>query len=223
MRSPLDHRSILRLGIIPLLLIIMHGLAPAQPVPTADGGPDHSSGIMASMPLAPRGIRFVENRGQVIDIEGKPRPDILFTAASRGLTIYFRRDGISYVFNRWVPDEASRSDAPADPRRRLADPAPRGTHEAVRMDMAFIGANPYKQAHERGVKLIGATCHYVTDELDAGPIIEQEVERVQHFHSPADLVRLGRNCERSALAKGIRYHVHDRTILDGHRAIVFPD
>jgi formyltetrahydrofolate deformylase len=88
---------------------------------------------------------------------------------------------------------------------------------------AFIGANPYKQAHERGVKLIGATCHYVTDELDAGPIIEQEVERVQHFHSPADLVRLGRDCERGALAKGIRYHVHDRTILDGHRAIVFPD
>jgi formyltetrahydrofolate deformylase len=88
---------------------------------------------------------------------------------------------------------------------------------------AFIGANPYKQAHERGVKLIGATCHYVTCELDAGPIIEQEVERVQHFHSPADLVRLGRDCERSALAKGIRYHVHDRTIIDGHRAIVFPD
>lgn len=88
---------------------------------------------------------------------------------------------------------------------------------------AFIGANPYKQAHERGVKLIGATCHYVTSELDAGPIIEQEVERVQHFHSPADLVRLGRDCERSALAKGIRYHVHDRTIIDGHRAIVFPD
>ena len=88
---------------------------------------------------------------------------------------------------------------------------------------AFIGANPYKQAHERGVKLIGATCHYVTNELDAGPIIEQEVERVQHFHAPADLVRLGRNCERIALAKGIRYHVHDRTIIDGHRAIVFPD
>jgi len=88
---------------------------------------------------------------------------------------------------------------------------------------AFIGANPYKQAHERGVKFIGATCHYVTGELDAGPIIEQEVERVQHFHGPADLVRLGRSCERAALAKGIRYHVHDRTILDGHRAIVFPD
>lgn len=88
---------------------------------------------------------------------------------------------------------------------------------------AFVGANPYKQAYERGVKLIGATCHYVTGELDAGPIIEQEVDRVQHFHSPNDLVRLGRHCERVALAKGIRFHVHDRTIIDGHRAIVFPD
>jgi formyltetrahydrofolate deformylase len=88
---------------------------------------------------------------------------------------------------------------------------------------AFIGANPYKQAYERGVKLIGATCHYVTADLDAGPIIEQEVERVHHFHTPNDLVRLGRNCERIAIAKGIRYHVHDRTIIDGHRAIVFPD
>ena len=88
---------------------------------------------------------------------------------------------------------------------------------------AFIGANPYKQAHERGVKLIGATCHYVTTDLDAGPIIEQEVERVSHFHSPSDLARLGRQCERIALAKGIRYHVHDRTLIDGHRAIVFPD
>ena len=88
---------------------------------------------------------------------------------------------------------------------------------------AFIGANPYQQAYQRGVKLIGATCHYVTADLDAGPIIEQEVERVHHFHTPTDLVRLGRNCERTAIARGIRYHVHDRTILDGHRAIVFPD
>lgn len=88
---------------------------------------------------------------------------------------------------------------------------------------AFIGANPYKQAYERGVKLIGATCHYVTADLDAGPIIEQDVERVHHFHTPTDLVRLGRNCERVAIAKGIRFHVHDRTIIDGHRAIVFPD
>jgi formyltetrahydrofolate deformylase len=88
---------------------------------------------------------------------------------------------------------------------------------------AFIGANPYKQAYERGVKLIGATCHYVTADLDAGPIIEQEVERVHHFHTPTDLVRLGRNCERVAIARGIRFHVHDRTLIDGHRAIVFPD
>lgn len=88
---------------------------------------------------------------------------------------------------------------------------------------AFIGANPYRQAYDRGVKLIGATCHYVTGELDAGPIIEQEVARVSHYHGVQDLVRLGRDCERSALAKGIRYHVHDRTLIDGCRAIVFPD
>ncbi|MGJ8695102.1 MAG: formyltetrahydrofolate deformylase [Verrucomicrobiaceae bacterium] len=88
---------------------------------------------------------------------------------------------------------------------------------------AFIGANPYRQAYERGVKLIGATCHYVTPELDAGPIIEQEVDSVMHHHSVNDLVRLGRDCERTALAKGIRYHVHDRTIIDEQRAIVFPD
>lgn len=88
---------------------------------------------------------------------------------------------------------------------------------------AFIGANPYRQAYERGVKFIGATCHYVTGDLDAGPIIEQEVERVHHHHSVRDLIRLGRDCERSALARGIRSHVQDRTILDGRRAIVFPD
>jgi len=88
---------------------------------------------------------------------------------------------------------------------------------------AFIGANPYRQAHERGVKLIGATCHYVTTELDGGPIIEQEVKRVQHFHKPKDLMRLGRDCERDALARGIRLHVNDRTIIHQNRAIVFPD
>lgn len=88
---------------------------------------------------------------------------------------------------------------------------------------AFIGANPYRQAYNRGVKLIGATCHYVTSDLDAGPIIEQHVARVQHFHSVQDLTRMGKDCERAALAKGIRYHVYDRTIIDGNRAIVFSD
>ena len=88
---------------------------------------------------------------------------------------------------------------------------------------AFIGANPYRQAYERGVKLIGATCHYVTSDLDAGPIIEQEVKRVQHFHTADDLMRIGRDCERIALARGIRLHVNDRTIIHENRAIVFPD
>lgn len=88
---------------------------------------------------------------------------------------------------------------------------------------AFIGANPYRQAYNRGVKLIGATCHYVTSDLDAGPIIEQQVSRVQHFHTVQDLTRMGRDCERAAIAKGIRYHVYDRTIIDGNRAIVFSD
>ena len=72
---------------------------------------------------------------------------------------------------------------------------------------AFAGAQPYRQAHQRGVKLIGATCHYVTAELDAGPIIDQEVTRVEHFHSLPDLVRLGQDCERLALFRGLRYHL----------------
>ena len=88
---------------------------------------------------------------------------------------------------------------------------------------AFIGANPYRQAYNRGVKIIGSTCHYVTSDLDAGPIIEQQVSRVQHFHDVQDLTRMGRDCERAALAQGIRYHVYDRTIIDGNRAIVFAD
>ncbi|HEY5740960.1 MAG TPA: formyltetrahydrofolate deformylase [Terrimicrobiaceae bacterium] len=88
---------------------------------------------------------------------------------------------------------------------------------------AFVGANPYQRAFERGVKLIGATCHYATEELDAGPIIEQEVARVEHYHEPDDLVRLGRDCERLALARGVRYHVEDRVLVHGAKAIVFRD
>lgn len=88
---------------------------------------------------------------------------------------------------------------------------------------SFAGANPYKRAHARGVKLIGATCHYATADLDAGPIIDQEVVRVEHFHSPEDLLRLGRDCERMALARGVRYHVEDRVLIHGNRSIVFRD
>ena len=86
---------------------------------------------------------------------------------------------------------------------------------------SFVGANPYQRAYERGVKLIGATCHYATAELDAGPIIDQEVTRIEHFHSPDDLVRIGRDCERLALARGVRWSLSDRVLLYGNRAIVF--
>ena len=88
---------------------------------------------------------------------------------------------------------------------------------------SFVGANPYQRAWERGVKLIGATCHYVTADLDQGPIIEQEVIRVEHFHPPGDLLRLGRDCERQALARGVRWHVADRVLLHGNRTVVFRD
>ena len=88
---------------------------------------------------------------------------------------------------------------------------------------SFIGANPYQRAWDRGVKLIGATCHYVTADLDEGPIIEQEVIRVEHFHSSEDLLRLGRDCERQALARGLRWHVADRVLLHGARTVVFRD
>lgn len=88
---------------------------------------------------------------------------------------------------------------------------------------AFAGAQPYRQAHERGVKLIGATCHYVTPELDAGPIIDQEVTRVEHFHSLSDLVRLGQDCERLALLRGLHYHLENRVFVHGGRTVVFRD
>ncbi|MEO6846831.1 MAG: formyltetrahydrofolate deformylase [Chthoniobacterales bacterium] len=88
---------------------------------------------------------------------------------------------------------------------------------------AFTGGNPYARAYERGVKLIGATCHYVTPELDAGPIIEQEVVRVEHFHDTEDMKRLGRDCERLALGRGVRYHLENRILLYGQRTVVFRD
>jgi formyltetrahydrofolate deformylase len=86
---------------------------------------------------------------------------------------------------------------------------------------AFVGANPYKAAHDRGVKLIGATAHYVTPELDAGPIIEQEVARVDHRATVEDMRRVGRYVERQVLAQAVTWHVEDRVIVDGEKTIVF--
>lgn len=86
---------------------------------------------------------------------------------------------------------------------------------------AFVGASPYRQAYERGVKLIGATAHYVTEELDQGPIIEQDVARVSHRHSVEDLVELGRDLERQVLARAVRWHLEDRIIVHGNKTVVF--
>jgi len=86
---------------------------------------------------------------------------------------------------------------------------------------SFKGARPYRQAHERGVKLIGATAHYVTADLDEGPIIEQEVARVDHAHSVVELARVGRDVECVALARAVRWHVERRVLLHGRRTVVF--
>ena len=86
---------------------------------------------------------------------------------------------------------------------------------------SFKGAQPYHQAHARGVKIIGATAHYVTDDLDEGPIIEQDVARVDHAMTPRDLVRLGSDTESQVLARAVRRHVEHRILLNGHRTVVF--
>jgi formyltetrahydrofolate deformylase len=86
---------------------------------------------------------------------------------------------------------------------------------------AFIGANPYRQAHERGVKLIGATAHYVTEELDEGPIIEQEVVRATHRDDVASLTRKGRDLETIALARAVRAHLEHRVLVYGRKTVVF--
>jgi formyltetrahydrofolate deformylase len=86
---------------------------------------------------------------------------------------------------------------------------------------AFVGANPYKQAHEKGVKLIGATAHYVTADLDQGPIIEQDVERVNHDFTVDQLRELGQDVERNVLARAVRWHLEDRVIVDGNKTVVF--
>ena len=86
---------------------------------------------------------------------------------------------------------------------------------------SFVGAKPYHRAFERGVKLIGATSHYVTADLDEGPIIEQDVVRVEHGDTVDDLIRYGRDVERAVLARALRYHLEDRVMLNGHRTVVF--
>jgi formyltetrahydrofolate deformylase len=86
---------------------------------------------------------------------------------------------------------------------------------------SFVGAKPYHQAHLRGVKLIGATCHYVTAELDAGPIIDQDVIRVGHADSVTDMVRRGRDIEKVVLARGLRWHLENRILVHGNRTVVF--
>lgn len=85
----------------------------------------------------------------------------------------------------------------------------------------FKGARPYHQAYDRGVKLIGATAHYVTSDLDEGPIIEQSVERVDHTYQPEDLAALGRDLENNALAKAVRLHIERRVFMDGNKTVVF--
>ncbi|MFM9037658.1 MAG: formyltetrahydrofolate deformylase [Actinomycetota bacterium] len=86
---------------------------------------------------------------------------------------------------------------------------------------AFIGANPYRQAHDRGVKIIGATAHYVTEELDEGPILDQEVTRVTHRDSVADLTRKGRDLETIVLARAVRAHLEHRVLVYGRKTVVF--
>jgi formyltetrahydrofolate deformylase len=86
---------------------------------------------------------------------------------------------------------------------------------------SFKGAKPYHQAYDRGVKLIGATAHYVTTDLDEGPIIEQEVARVDHTHSADDLVAIGRDTECQVLARAVKYHAEHRVLINGHKTVVF--
>jgi formyltetrahydrofolate deformylase len=87
----------------------------------------------------------------------------------------------------------------------------------------FKGARPYHQAHARGVKVIGATAHYVTGDLDEGPIIEQDVERISHRDTPAALIRKGRDIERRVLARAVRWRLEDRVLLNGRKTVVFTD
>ena len=106
----------------------------------------------------------------------------------------------------------------ADFLARLGAPAINIHHSFL---PAFVGADPYARAYERGVKLVGATAHYVTEELDAGPIIDQGVTRVSHRDEVGDLRRIGRDMERIVLARAVKAHLEDRVVIDGPRTVVF--
>jgi formyltetrahydrofolate deformylase len=108
-----------------------------------------------------------------------------------------------------------------------SDVVARLQHRIINIHHSFLpgfkGAKPYHQAHVRGVKVIGATAHYVTADLDEGPIIDQDVERISHRDTPEDLVRKGRDIERRVLARALRYHLEDRVIVNGGKTVVFVD
>jgi formyltetrahydrofolate deformylase len=86
---------------------------------------------------------------------------------------------------------------------------------------SFVGSKPYHQAHQRGVKYVGATCHYVTTQLDEGPIIEQDAFRTNHADTVDELIRMGRDIEKAVLARGLRYHLEDRVLINGKKTVVF--
>jgi formyltetrahydrofolate deformylase len=106
-----------------------------------------------------------------------------------------------------------------------ADLCARYPHRIINIHHSFLpsfaGAKPYHRAFERGVKLIGATCHYVTADLDEGPIIEQDTTRIDHADHVGELLRIGRDIERAVLARGLRWHLEDRVLLNGNRTVVF--
>ena len=107
------------------------------------------------------------------------------------------------------------------PERLCADWAGRALNIHHSFLPSFVGAKPYHQAHRRGVKLIGATCHYVTAELDAGPIVDQDVIRVDHGDTIQDMVRKGRDIEKVVLARGLRWHLENRILVHGNKTVVF--
>ncbi|HQS36687.1 MAG TPA: formyltransferase family protein, partial [Methylotenera sp.] len=115
--------------------------------------------------------------------------------------------------------------AAAGKKALLQQQVNRETEEKIRRTLpflpAFIGARPYHRAFERGVKLIGATSHYVTEVLDEGPIIEQDIERISHRDQVEDLIQKGRDLERIVLSKAVRWHIENRILLYANKTVIF--